>query len=395
MAIPQQRFQAARWSWIRGAIAAPVLASAVFALGCKNTPQGPVPIWNTPNHSTAPQSDPLFGPATPNVSPPAGALPPGNASPVISGTTQPLAPLPGMHAPSASGSPAALATGTTGQLNNPRDPSANPAGGSAPTLLTPIPNPGTANTNPIQLRQPEPAPPANWSNPAQGGFNPGNAPPPSPPPGSINPTTSLSQPGQNGLTSLQNNLNQTIQQGQNSLNSLQNNVNQTVQQGQRDWNNMANSANATANQYKQNAVNAQQQLVNQGKQIQTDLTNQANSSYARLAQQLNQQGQQIDAAMQSTLASLDDSLRKQGMVWQNVQKQADGSWKSVASFADPNNPANRRTMEAVASTPEAAMRALLGEAGGAPRAPATGFSPTVTGAVPAPAGGYPPPLPGR
>jgi|GEM_PF-3758808 len=372
-----------RVAWKRIAWGGPFLIAGILATsGCKNTPQGPVPIWNAPTNSTSPQSDPLFGPAgnaqPPNqVAPPtAGINPTAGTVGAALGSPQPSGPLPPLAAPHTMSSPAALASGATGQLTNPRDPYSNQPI-STPSLSAPIVNtsaPGPATTNqpaPIQLRQPEPAPSNNWSSPPAGGFNPGNAsspagglnsvPPPAPPPGSINSNANF------------------LQQSQNGLNSLQNNISNTAQQSQKDLVNMANSANATANQYKQGAVQTQQDLFNQGKQLQSNITNSANSSMDRLKQQLAQQGQAVDGVMQSTLTSLDESLRRQGMVWQNVQKQADGTWKSTASFADPNNPTNRTTREVVASTPEAAMRALLGDASSAPKAPPTGIPPLPNG----------------
>jgi hypothetical protein len=247
------------------------------------------------------------------------------------------------------GSPAALATGTTGTLANPRDPlAANNT--SVPTLIAPITNtpvnsvPGGPqpillnpvittpnNSYPQPGATPPPSPSAfgNTPAPAVSGPIPSG---PLPVPGSSAPPPPEPVPG--GVSA------KPVQPGTISLAGYQQNFNQQAS--------LANSKiTGTTNQINQSMANYQQQA-------QTNLT--------QLQDQLRAQGTALDQSTQATIANLNNSLSQQGMMWQKMQKQADGSWKSLASFTDPNNPTNRRTMEAVASTPDAAMRALLGEA---------------------------------
>ena len=345
-----------RWMWTPM-----VVAGLIGISGCKNTSNGTGATTGWPIGGAPQGADPLFGAAPPpSAAPPAGLTPAGHSvTPTtgapLSGTQgavpppPPSGPLPGFHAPATMGSPAALATGTTGTLANPRDPlAANNA--SAPTLIAPITNtpvnsvPGgpqpillnpvattPTNTYPQPAATPPPSPSAFGNTPAPVGSGPTPS-GPLPVPGSSAPPPPDPVPG--GASS------KPVQPGTISLAGYQQNFNQQINQA-------TSKVNATTNQLNQSMANYQLQA-------QTNLT--------QLQDQLRSQGTVIDQSSQAAIANLNNSLSQQGMMWQKMQKQADGSWKSMASFADPNNPTNRRTMEAVASTPEGAMRALLGEA---------------------------------
>ncbi len=298
----------------------PLIVGGFFVFsGCKNTTGGTGSIW--PIGAPA-GGDPLMGPP-PAVLPASGLSPTGLApvGPIASPTGPMAGPLPAMHSPNTLGSPAALATGTTSMLSNPRDPLAgntttvpalsapiptngsnapylpnsgiNP-GGSLPVLLNPVAtspmgNPNGGNPPPVGASIPTGPTPIGGS---------AVPPPPDPVPGGS--VSKLNPTGPIALAGLQ-----------------------------------------TTN-------NSQFNLA-----VQSNLT--------QLQDQLRQQGQTVDQATQTALTQLNVSLCQNGMVWQKMQRQANGTWKSIASFSDPKNPANRRTMEAVAATPDAALGALLGE----------------------------------
>ncbi len=285
----------------------------VVGAGCKNTTGG-TSVWPI----SAPAGvDPLMG-HPPALAPAAGVTPTGG---VAASPTGPVTgPLPAMHSPNSMGSPAALATGTTSMLSNPRDPLASNNNTTVPALSAPIPTNGSnppyspnAGINPggsvpVLLNPVATTPLANPN---------GATPPPSfgsipsgPIPGSTTPPPPDPVPG--GTVS---NLNPS---GAIALAGLQ----QTN-------NNQFNLA------------------------VQSNLT--------QLQDQLRQQGLVVDQTKQTSFTQLIGSLCQNGMVWQKMQKQANGTWKSIASFSDPKNPTNRRTMEALAATPEAALAALLGE----------------------------------
>ena len=116
-----------RWLWM------PLFAGIIFVgTGCKNTSGG------TGWPISAPAGvDPLMG-NPPAIAPAAGVAPTGLA-PAASPTGPVAGPLPAMHAPNSMGSPAALATGTTSMLSNPRDPLASNSNTTVPALSAPIP----------------------------------------------------------------------------------------------------------------------------------------------------------------------------------------------------------------------------------------------------------------
>lgn len=316
-----------RWLWM------PLFAGILFVgSGCKNTSGG------TGWPISAPAGvDPLMG-NQPAITPAAGVVPTGLA-PAASPTGPVAGPLPAMHAPNSMGSPAALATGTTSMLSNPRDPLASNNNTSVPALSAPIPtsnasfapnagiNPGGSVPvllNPVPSSNPNGGtpPPAFGSipsGPLPSGPLPlgplplgGSAPPPPPDPVPGGSVSKLNPQGPIALAGLQQFPNQNINQA---------------------------SANVSTSQYNM--------------AVQSNLT--------QLQDQLRQQGQAVDQATQTSLTHLNGALCQNGMVWQKMQKQTNGTWKSIASFSDPKNPTNRRTMEAVAATPDAALGALLGE----------------------------------
>ena len=314
-----------RWLWM------PLFAGIIFVgTGCKNTSGG------TGWPISAPAGvDPLMG-NPPAFAPAAGVAPTGLA-PAASPTGPVAGPLPAMHAPNSMGSPAALATGTTSMLSNPRDPLASNSNTTVPALSAPIPtfntpfapsagiNPGGSVPvllNPVPSSNPNGGtpPPAFGSIPSgplpSGGSTPlpsgGSAPPPDPVPGGS--VSKLNPQGPIALAGLQQFPNQNINQASANLNTTTSQYNLAVQ-----------------------------------------------SNLTQLQDQLRQQGQAVDQATQTSLTNLNGALCQNGMVWQKMQKQTNGTWKSIASFSDPKNPTNRRTMEAVAATPDAALGALLSE----------------------------------
>ena len=345
-----------RWMWTPM-----VVAGLIGISGCKNTSTGTGANTGWPIGGAPQGADPLFGatPAPSTTTPPGGLTPAGHTGAPVSGSIgavpppPPSGPLPGFHAPATMGSPAALATGTTGTLANPRDPlAANNA--TVPTLNAPITNtpvnpvpggPQPVLLNPVATTPVNTYPQPGSTPPPSGAF--GNNPAPSPsgplPTGPL-PSGPLPVPGNNsppppdpvpGLGATN-----PPQTGAINLAGFQQTINQQA--------NLANAKVATA--------------ANQVNQAAASYTQQAQSNLNQLQDQLRAQGTALDQSTQATITNLNNSLSQQGMMWQKMQKQADGSWKSIASFSDPKNPANRRTMEAVASTPDSALRALLGEA---------------------------------
>ncbi|MSR79142.1 MAG: hypothetical protein EXS11_00280 [Gemmataceae bacterium] len=308
-----------RWLWM------PLFAGILFVgTGCKNASGG------TGWPISAPAGvDPLMG-HPPAIAPTAGVAPTGLA-PAASPTGPVAGPLPAMHAPNSMGSPAALATGTTSMLSNPRDPLASNNNTSVPALSAPIPtsnipfapnagiNPGGSVPvllNPVPSSNPNGGtpPPAFGSIPSGPLPLGGSAPPPPPDPVPGGSVSKLNPQGPIALAGLQQFPNQNINQASANVNTTTSQYNMAVQ-----------------------------------------------SNLTQLQDQLRQQGQTVDQATQTSLTNLNGALCQNGMVWQKMQKQTNGTWKSIASFSDPKNPTNRRTMEAVAATPEAALGALLVE----------------------------------
>ena len=226
-----------RWLWM------PLFAGIIFVgTGCKNTSGG------TGWPISAPAGvDPLMG-NPPAIAPAAGVAPTGLA-PAASPTGPVAGPLPAMHAPNSMGSPAALATGTTSMLSNPRDPLASNSNTTVPALSAPIPtfntpfapsagiNPGGSVPvllNPVPSSNPNGGtpPPAFGSipsGPLPSGPLPlgGSAPPPDPVPGGS--VSKLNPQGPIALAGLQQYPNQNINQASANLNTTTSQYNQIIQ----------------------------------------------------------------------------------------------------------------------------------------------------------------------